>query len=243
MSIALALDLYSSESTDNLSTLQRSTTEDYALDSFQNVLFSLARFREVTGHFPNRITIVGYAFKQKRFDELHRKALRWPRELRAWRYVGIDMDDEQERKKAVAGEVCLKFYPVSIISDWTLQFANGYKPYVQDLYGCHDSLLVKRQNRNVHRRIHPYFSSCPDISPLLSWCPGEGDKFNGQDKSLGYEFLSSKGFSTVFGGALPWNNLWGPVSIVHNYMHIFNNPDECKSHRTLGICIVFPMLQ
>ena len=105
MSIAIALGLFPETSSAELSTFRRSTTEDYALDSFQNLLFSMARFREVTGHFPTRITVVGYAFKQKRFDELHRLALRWPRELRAWRYVGIDMDDEVERKKAAAGEV------------------------------------------------------------------------------------------------------------------------------------------
>ncbi|KAH8994687.1 hypothetical protein EDB86DRAFT_3078049 [Lactarius hatsudake] len=34
----------------------RAATEDAALDSFQNVLFSVARFRESTGAYPTRIT-------------------------------------------------------------------------------------------------------------------------------------------------------------------------------------------
>ena len=32
------------------------------MDSYQNVLFSLARFRELTGAYPTHITVVGHAF-------------------------------------------------------------------------------------------------------------------------------------------------------------------------------------
>jgi len=46
-------------------------TEDAALDSYQNVLFSLARFRELTGAYPVHITVVGHAFKCRRFKQLH----------------------------------------------------------------------------------------------------------------------------------------------------------------------------
>ena len=81
---------------------ERSTTENYALDSFQNLLFSIARFREFTGHFPSTITIVGYEFKRPRFTELHREALRWPRDK--FNYVGVDPEDGH-RSDAVHGEV------------------------------------------------------------------------------------------------------------------------------------------
>ena len=81
----------------------RATTENYALDSFQNLLFSIARFREFTGHYPEHITVVGYDFKRPRFTQLHRAALRWPMEK--FTYIGVDHDDHD--RGAIEGEVCI----------------------------------------------------------------------------------------------------------------------------------------
>lgn len=44
----------------------RAHTEEYALDSYENLVFSLARFREVTGHWPEKVTVVGYGMKRSR---------------------------------------------------------------------------------------------------------------------------------------------------------------------------------
>jgi hypothetical protein len=84
-------------------TFKRATTEDAALDSFQNVLFSIARFRELTGAYPSRITIVGHNFKRRRFEQLHRHALRWPK-LR-FTYEGIPLGTETDEREAASGEV------------------------------------------------------------------------------------------------------------------------------------------
>ena len=81
----------------------RVTVEDAALDSFQNVLFSIARFREVTGTYPTRITVVGHGFKRRRFEELHRLAIRWPK-LR-FTYEGVPLGTEADEREAAAGEV------------------------------------------------------------------------------------------------------------------------------------------
>jgi len=85
----------------------RATTENFALDSYQNLLFSIARFREYTGHFPIQITVVGYDFKRPRFEELHRSALRWPKNK--FNYIGVDPEhaDEDSSLKAIGGEVLL----------------------------------------------------------------------------------------------------------------------------------------
>lgn len=89
------------------SALLRATTENHALDSYQNLLFSVARFHEYTGRWPARITVVGYEMKRRRFSELHRAALRWPEARFA--YVGIDAEGE-DAASAQQGEVCcLKF--------------------------------------------------------------------------------------------------------------------------------------
>lgn len=108
MSLAMDLDLFAPAEPSTSSLFERTTTEDYALDSYQNLLFSVARFREVTGHYPSRITTVGYAMKRRRYEELHREALRWPLDVEYWKYYGIDMEDEEERERAIEGEVsCL----------------------------------------------------------------------------------------------------------------------------------------
>ena len=75
--------------------------EPHATDSFQNLLFSLLAFVALTGHPPTQITIVSHAFKQKRFLDLHCRALRWPRER--VEYVGIDppMEGDEEKKRGV----------------------------------------------------------------------------------------------------------------------------------------------
>lgn len=66
----------------------RITTEVFARDSYENLIFSIARFREYTGVYPRRVTVVGFAFKQRRFTELHRQAIGLPAE--AFEYVGVD---------------------------------------------------------------------------------------------------------------------------------------------------------
>jgi hypothetical protein len=83
----------------------RVTTEDAALDSFQNVQFSIARFRELTGAYPTTITVVGHDFKRRRFEQLHRHALRWPKAR--FIYEGVPLRNEADEREAAAGEVVL----------------------------------------------------------------------------------------------------------------------------------------
>jgi len=82
----------------------RVTTETYALDSYQNLLFSLARFHEITGRYPLQVTIIGYEMKRRRFEELHRAALRFP--ATNFEYIGIEPPaSDEEREFARIGEV------------------------------------------------------------------------------------------------------------------------------------------
>ncbi|PWN27754.1 hypothetical protein BDZ90DRAFT_232149 [Jaminaea rosea] len=137
----------------------RMTTENFALDSYQNFLFSIARFREYTGVYPERITVVGYGMKKSRFEELHAKAVRWPiknfvRGQKRFHYVGID--DQGDTKPEYEGEKI-----------------KGFALFERDMYGCHGRLLSKRRDRNPTRRFHPYYTSAPEIADLLNWCPGD----------------------------------------------------------------------
>ena len=45
--------------------------------------------------------------KRKRFEELHRAALRWPKER--FRYVGVDLKNHEDSTVAETGEVSVPF--------------------------------------------------------------------------------------------------------------------------------------
>ena len=90
--------------------------EDYALDSFQNLLFSLARFHEVVSgpyRWPEKITVIGFEMKRRRFEELHRKAIRWPSSN--FHYIGVDVVDETARSSNWKGEVSLVLDVFSLV--------------------------------------------------------------------------------------------------------------------------------
>ena len=58
----------------------RMVTGEYARDSYENLLFSICRFSEMTGNYPNKITVVGFEFKRHRFENIHRRAINYPKE-------------------------------------------------------------------------------------------------------------------------------------------------------------------
>ena len=58
----------------------RALIEDRARDSLENLLFSVCRFRQFTGNYPAKVTIVSYSFKKERFETLHAVALGFPQD-------------------------------------------------------------------------------------------------------------------------------------------------------------------
>mmetsp|Transcript_952 Transcript_952/g.2861 ORF Transcript_952/g.2861 Transcript_952/m.2861 type:complete len:358 (-) Transcript_952:238-1311(-) len=136
---------------------ERTVTEDYAADSFQNLLFSLCRFREVVGRYPTRVTVVSFEFKKRRFQDLHRKALRFP--LLHFDFLGVQPPavSRFDVARAEHGE-----------------FEHSVRYFEADPYGCRTpALAAKRSARNPFRRTTPYTLACPDIRSLFNWCgPG-----------------------------------------------------------------------
>lgn len=137
----------------------RMTTENFALDSFQNLLFSIARFYEYTNRYPSRITVVSYAYKKKRFVDLHAKALRWPTQASLKRFNFVGIDDEDNRLQAPQD--------------------NAYSAFEVDMYGCWGRLREKRKRRNANRRLPPYTATAPQLALLLDWCPEYNSRLQG----------------------------------------------------------------
>lgn len=75
--------------------------EEYAKDSFQNLEFSIRKFVSLIGHEPARITVVGWKFKEKRF-QLHAQTLEVS--LDTFQYLGVNNPDPNSLRSALAGE-------------------------------------------------------------------------------------------------------------------------------------------
>ncbi len=133
----------------------RAGLEEYARDSFENLLFSLCRFRELTGSYPATVTVVSFSFKRQRFEQLHRAAIRFP--VSAFRFVGEDGPAPAMRGR------------LAQLASWEDHSAAA--PFREDPYGCASPVLTaKRAERNPFRRTTPYIQSCPEIADLLRFC-------------------------------------------------------------------------
>lgn len=131
----------------------RAFTEENARDSFENVLFGLCRFYELTGHYPTSILVVGYDFKRERFVDEHRLAVRWP--SRRFEYVGTPA----LTPNAEVGEALT-------IEEFRL-----------DPYGCSGDLAKKRAARDPFVVGGNTGERCPDMKALIQHCGPE--LFNG----------------------------------------------------------------
>lgn len=119
----------------------RATTEEFARDSLENLLYSVCRFYECARRFPRTVTVVGWAFKARRFD-LYRRWLRWPET--DFTYVGDDDPPRADEARRSEREV------VTALAR-----------------GDSSSSLAKRNARNPFARHHPYETSCPALTEAL----------------------------------------------------------------------------
>lgn len=107
---------------------KRIQTEDFATDSYQNLLFSILLFRKQTFRYPHHITIVSHAFKRARFLNIHCQSIGWP--LERVSYVGINPPEE------ITAEGELIENEAKAVAAWR-----------EDLYGTRQELASKRLKR------------------------------------------------------------------------------------------------
>ncbi|XP_057750390.1 uncharacterized protein C57A10.07 [Arachis stenosperma] len=127
----------------------RALTEEHARDSFENLLFSVCRFRELTGTYPQNITVVGYDFKEERFAHIHRSAIGFP-DSRFF-YAGTPATSNS-MAAALKGEELVR------------------TQFLRDPYGCKGSLYHKKLKRDPFHRSIPYPNGCPEIEALFRYC-------------------------------------------------------------------------
>ena len=120
---------------------ERAYLEDFARDSFENLLFGICRHREIVGRLPEQVTLVSWKFKRARFENLHREAIGWPRER--FRYVGANDPEEIQQAETSEAQSCAK--------------------YREDPYSLGEEFRAKKQARNPVHRQHGYAISCPEM--------------------------------------------------------------------------------
>ena len=123
----------------------RAEVEDYSRDSFENLLFSICRFQQIVGRYPERVTLISWAFKRERFDR-HRDAIRF----RAERFRFEGFNNPIGLEAALHGEAI------------TLE---GFR---HNRYGSHGPIAEKRLMRNPFRREHD-FRSCPGMREFFAF--------------------------------------------------------------------------
>lgn len=138
--------------------LSRITTEEFARDSFENVLFLVCRFYEVHGYYPEHITVIGFEFKRDRFVKHHLgQALNFPEER--IEYIGNAPDPKDlnaEQKRAYFEDLKMSEAKFAV------------EPFKIDWFGRKGSLKKKRDQRNPFNRFHGYASSNKGIAPFIN---------------------------------------------------------------------------
>ncbi|MFN0105499.1 MAG: hypothetical protein ACKV2U_25855 [Bryobacteraceae bacterium] len=123
----------------------RAITEEFARDSYENLLYSICRVREFAGVYPAHVTFVSWEFKRERFD-LHRRGILWPESR--FTYLGPNNPDDLEQ--AIAAET------------------GNRAAYVEDPYSSSPAFRAKRAARNPFRRTPGYLQHCPELAGLLA---------------------------------------------------------------------------
>jgi hypothetical protein len=111
--------------------------EIHATDSYQNVLFSLLRFKLYTGAYPSRVTVVTHEFKRRRFMEYHFPAIG---------LIPVEWKPEHKPRVAVIGINPPEHVTpeASLIEGEELR---GIGLWMRDRYGVLSDLARKRAKR------------------------------------------------------------------------------------------------
>lgn len=136
--------------------LSRVITEEFARDSFENLVFSICRFYQVTGGYPHSISVIGMPMKEARFVDLHRAAIGFPADR--FHYTGVPDPSFWSAEQYDAMQQG--------------EHDNAYSHFTIDPLGCSSTrLLDKRRHRNPFAQFHGYLSSCPALHPILTCSP------------------------------------------------------------------------
>eukprot|EP01066_Platyproteum_vivax_P012256 Platyproteum_vivax@DN5573_c0_g1_i2.p1 len=144
-------------------------TEDFARDTFENLLFSLCRFRQLTGHYPKRLSVVTYFHKCGRVAR-YLALLRYPTPIKC---LGAGLIPSDKEMDIEVGLMAAK---------------------LKDLMGCNGD-LAKKHSRNPHFQVPPYPNLCPELSPIFNYCNQHHFRTIQFPWEAGFNFLGTRTYS------------------------------------------------
>lgn len=100
--------------------------EEFSRDSYENVLFSLAKFYKLFKKYPEVITIVGFEYEEPRFVDLHLKTLGYTGENAE--YIGIGPDFPERSQYESVNDYNIRK------DEFFKDLEESEKKYVYDLY-------------------------------------------------------------------------------------------------------------
>lgn len=119
--------------------------EEYARDSYENVVFSLCAFRQATGIWPKHVKIVGFEFKRKRFLNYHMHTIQYPAENVEYigigpeypsaEYFGVDDVSYEENRK--------KYFESTFASEHKY----AIEPFSKNEFGSFGSVLHEKKEK------------------------------------------------------------------------------------------------
>lgn len=156
-------------------------TETHATDSYQNVLFSLLRFRLYMGFYPARVTVVTHEFKRKRFMDFHFPAVG---------LVPVTVSSKQDAENRRVGVVGIN--PPGSVTPVEILIAgeekSGIGLWSRDLYGVQAELAGKRVKRGweagMEDGVFVNVGLELVVEDLVRWDGGGGNEWFGQMEEL-----------------------------------------------------------
>lgn len=131
--------------------------EEFARDSFENVLFLICRFFEIYSSYPKFITVVGFEFKRERFVEQHLKqALLFPSQNIC--YIG-----NLPNPSGLSEESQARYF--AELEESEKRHARNH--FEIDWYGISGPLLKKKASRDPFLRKHGYSISNPKLESFI----------------------------------------------------------------------------
>jgi hypothetical protein len=133
---SLYFNLWKNSTKDINDLKKRIFLEEYARDSFENLLFSICRFNEITSNYPEKITLISWSFKKERFI-FHSSCINYPLN----KFLFPNINNPENLSDAISGE-----------KKAVSSFKNNY-------YGNKGELLEKRNSRNPFNKLIPYYKN------------------------------------------------------------------------------------
>jgi hypothetical protein len=166
---------------EGISVKDRSITEEYSLDSLDNLLYSLCRFRQMTGRYPKKVSIVSMESKRLRFTLLHARAAKFP--VERINFVGIptplgpSIPLDVNVIKQLVNKFDLNAKELESLPPHEVQ---SMLQFAQDEFACKGALKQKKVDRNPFVEVSGYrdAEACPEMTFLLEQCRSESVNHN-----------------------------------------------------------------